>query len=45
MRNVVAEKGFIEGRVRHIPVHKVPLSIIKLTSRLRDYSMSMLESY
>jgi len=23
MRNVIAEKGFIEGRIRHIPVHKV----------------------
>ena len=22
-KNVVAEKGFIEGRIRHIPVHKV----------------------
>ena len=22
MKSVVAEKGFIEGRVRHIPVHK-----------------------
>ena len=46
MRNVVVEKGFIEGRIRHIPVHKVSLSIIiKLTSRLRDYSMSMPEYY
>ena len=23
MKSVVAENGFIEGRVRHIPVHKV----------------------
>jgi hypothetical protein len=23
MKSVVAEKGFIEGRIRHIPVHKV----------------------
>jgi len=23
MRTVAAEKGFIEGRIRHIPVHKV----------------------
>jgi RanGTP-binding protein len=23
MKSIVAEKGYIEGRVRHIPVHKV----------------------
>ena len=28
MKSVVAEKGYIEGRIRHILVHKVILSII-----------------
>ena len=28
MKSVVAEKGYIEGRTRHIPVHKVILFII-----------------
>ena len=28
MRNVIAEKGYIEGRVRQIPVHKVLRDVI-----------------
>ena len=28
MKSVVAEKGYIEGRIRHIPVHKVSSLII-----------------
>ena len=45
MRSVVAEKGFIEGRVRQIPVHKVLLVFIQLICRLQDCSMNMLGFY
>ena len=38
---VLAEKGYIEGRVRHIPVHKVGPRLKFLTIRLQDYSTNM----
>jgi len=41
MKSIISEKGYIEGRVRHIPVHKVLISLAVLTVRLQDYFMNM----
>jgi hypothetical protein len=44
-RTVIAEKGYIEGRVRHIPVHKVRKLVLLTNERLLDCFMNMLASY
>jgi hypothetical protein len=38
---VLAEHGYIEGRTRHIPVHKVFPEGDSVDCRLRDCSMNM----
>ena len=40
-RDVLAERGYIEGRVRHIPVHKVCPNWVLIDGRLRGYFMNM----
>lgn len=45
MKSVIAEKGYIEGRVRHIPIHKVILPKFLLTFRLQGCFTSTPEFY